>query len=175
MLKQENHARHDNGVASILAVFSAGLAWETMTPAEAQSSTAPFDCADFATQEEAHAEYDSDPSDPSGLDADSDGIACEELGSGGDTGGSGEYQYNDTLFESGGPGDGPLPPMPGGGCQPGFSRVAGYAKRTKANHAPSNSPGAPAELRGFGRRCLARRGAGDTQGLLELTASRCRR
>ncbi len=98
-------------------------------PASAQSD--PFDCADFATQEEAQAEYDSDPSDPSGLDADSDGIACEELGNGGgSSGGSGgsstQYQYgNETLFESGGPEDGPLPLMPGGGCPPGYAERNG--------------------------------------------------
>ena len=38
-----------------------------------------LDCADFATQAEAQAEYDSDPSDPNGLDRDDDGIACESL------------------------------------------------------------------------------------------------
>jgi hypothetical protein len=37
-----------------------------------------LDCADFATQEEAQAEYDSDPSDPNGLDGDDDGVACED-------------------------------------------------------------------------------------------------
>ena len=38
-----------------------------------------LDCSDFATQEEAQAEYNTDPSDPNGLDADNDGIACETL------------------------------------------------------------------------------------------------
>jgi hypothetical protein len=42
-----------------------------------------LDCADFSTQEEAQAEFDSDPSDPHNLDADDDGIACEELDSSG--------------------------------------------------------------------------------------------
>lgn len=45
-----------------------------------------FDCSDFDTQEEAQAEFNSDPSDPSGLDEDDgadDGIACETLPSGG--------------------------------------------------------------------------------------------
>jgi len=42
-----------------------------------------LDCADFATQEEAQAEYDKDTSDPNGLDADNDGIPCEELPSDG--------------------------------------------------------------------------------------------
>lgn len=36
-----------------------------------------LDCIDFATQAEAQATYDTDPSDPNGLDADDDGVACE--------------------------------------------------------------------------------------------------
>lgn len=46
-------------------------------------STGDLDCANFATQAEAQAVYDQDPSDPNGLDADNDGIACEEPGNGG--------------------------------------------------------------------------------------------
>lgn len=38
-----------------------------------------FNCSDFATQEQAQAVYNQDPSDPNRLDADGDGIACEEL------------------------------------------------------------------------------------------------
>ncbi len=34
---------------------------------------------DFTYQEEAQAVYNRDPSDPNGLDADNDGIACESL------------------------------------------------------------------------------------------------
>jgi len=37
-----------------------------------------FDCDDFADQEEAQIVLDQDRSDPNGLDADADGIACEE-------------------------------------------------------------------------------------------------
>lgn len=44
-----------------------------------------YDCSDFATQEEAQ-EY-LEPGDPYGLDADNDGIACEDLPSGGGGGG----------------------------------------------------------------------------------------
>src|SRR5919112_1254790 len=44
-----------------------------------------FDCASFGSQESAQAELERDPSDPSNLDADNDGIACEELGGGGGT------------------------------------------------------------------------------------------
>jgi len=40
-----------------------------------------YDCADFATQEEAQQSLESGA--PYGLDADSDGIACEDLLSGG--------------------------------------------------------------------------------------------
>lgn len=36
-----------------------------------------LDCADFASRPEAQAYYEDDPSDPSGLDADGDGEACE--------------------------------------------------------------------------------------------------
>ena len=110
------------------------MAWGTLPSASAQEDL--YDCADFSTQEEAQAALNGDPSDPYGLDADSDGIACEELPGGG-SGGSGndqysgpvdtsdpgttpgafEYQYGTaTLFESGGPEDGPVPAMPGGGC-----------------------------------------------------------
>lgn len=39
-----------------------------------------LNCDDFATQEEAQAELEKDPSDPHGLDADNDGIACEANG-----------------------------------------------------------------------------------------------
>src|SRR5918993_1565413 len=40
-------------------------------------------CSSFATQEEAQAELNRDPSDPNGLDGDNDSIACEDLPSGG--------------------------------------------------------------------------------------------
>jgi hypothetical protein len=45
----------------------------------AQETTDQFDCADFDSQAEAQAELDRDPSDPSNLDADDDGQACEEF------------------------------------------------------------------------------------------------
>jgi LPXTG-motif cell wall-anchored protein len=37
------------------------------------------DCSDFDSQAEAQAHLRANPSDPDGLDADSDGIACENL------------------------------------------------------------------------------------------------
>ncbi len=71
---------------SLLAV-AALLAWAVfgVAPAGAQDD---LDCSDFATQEGAQAAYDRDPSDPNGLDADGDGIACESLPRGGTGGGT---------------------------------------------------------------------------------------
>ncbi len=43
-------------------------------PANAQDDQ---NCADFASQAEAQAHYQADTTDPDGLDADDDGIACE--------------------------------------------------------------------------------------------------
>ena len=39
---------------------------------------ADLDCLDFASREEAQTVLDADPSDPNALDADGDGLACEE-------------------------------------------------------------------------------------------------
>ena len=41
-----------------------------------------LDCGDFATQQEAQAELERDPSDPNRLDGNDDGVACESLPSG---------------------------------------------------------------------------------------------
>ena len=55
----------------------------------APTGTDDLDCIDFATEAEAQAVYDADPSDPNGLDGDGDGFACEDSGlpsgGGGDT------------------------------------------------------------------------------------------
>ena len=47
------------------------------------------DCADFATQPEAQAVLEQDPSDPNGLDGDGDGVACESLPGGSSSSSSG--------------------------------------------------------------------------------------
>jgi hypothetical protein len=65
-----------------------GLACESLPGGAAEDGTmmgggstggepADLDCIDFATQAEAQAAYAADPSDPNGLDADNDGVACE--------------------------------------------------------------------------------------------------
>ncbi len=75
---------------------SGGTGTTAEPPVEATQPTAPgqyvppaepapqvtaedLDCADFASQTEAQAVLDADSTDPNGLDADGDGIACEEL------------------------------------------------------------------------------------------------
>jgi hypothetical protein len=68
-----------------------------------------LNCDDFATQEEAQAVYDADPSDPNGLDGnDNDGIACESLPSGGGTG-TGTATGGTTAGQMPAVGSGPMP------------------------------------------------------------------
>ena len=58
------------------AVLATLLAIVFANPAFAQDE---YDCADFSSQAEAQAVFEQDRSDPYGLDADDDSIACEEL------------------------------------------------------------------------------------------------
>ncbi len=61
----------------------AGAAIVTLAiPTAAIAAPADRDCAEFAHQEEAQGVLEADPSDPFGLDADGDGVACEDLPSG---------------------------------------------------------------------------------------------
>ena len=75
-------------IAFFLSVAAAMFALG-MLAAPSQAQDRDLDCADFRTQEEAQAELERDPTDPNGLDADSDGIACEHLPSRGNGGGGG--------------------------------------------------------------------------------------
>jgi cytoskeletal protein RodZ len=74
-------------VALVLASgFTLRVAWEELanpsTPALAQEEQ--FDCASFDSQESAQAELESNPDDPSNLDPDEDGQACEDYSYGED-------------------------------------------------------------------------------------------
>lgn len=93
-------------VVSMLVVgiaSGARAAWELIPAADAQVDR---DCPDFASQAAAQAAFDADPLDPERLDADGDGIACENvLG-----------EPTEVLMEAGGSTLGPAPLMPGGGC-----------------------------------------------------------
>jgi hypothetical protein len=123
-------------VAAVLVFvvgFTARLTYEqlvnTTPPALAQEDQ--YDCASFGSQASAQAEYDRDPSDPNNLDADGDGIACEDYDYGvGETTTAAQDQYDDgaasdqyqqntdkgSLFKAGAPSGGPAPLMPDGGC-----------------------------------------------------------
>ena len=129
----------------------------TNTPAYAQEDQ--FDCASFTDQALAQAELEGDPSDPSNLDADDDGQACEDYAYGttssptpsstdndDDTGasqdqyddGASQQQYDDDgsnvrpgdLMRSGGPRHGPVLTMPDGSCLPEYPiKRNGYCYR----------------------------------------------
>jgi hypothetical protein len=136
-------------IALVLASgFTLRVAWEELanptTPAFAQ--TDQYDCASFGSQESAQAELERNPDDPSNLDPDNDGQACEDYDYGVDggtttttstsTASATEDQYDSSatfdqyssaaaveqyqgvgsLFDSGGATGGAVPLMPGGGC-----------------------------------------------------------
>jgi micrococcal nuclease len=56
---------------------SGGL--EIPTPSNDGELPDPYDCGDFDSQEVAQQVLDSEPGDPSRLDEDNDGVACESL------------------------------------------------------------------------------------------------
>ena len=112
--------------------FTLRMAWEELasptTPAFAQ--TDQYDCQSFGSQESAQAELERDLSDPSNLDADDDGLACEDYdygvsgvsptasptATGTTTGTAPPTTPPDSILDSGGPERGPVPPLPSGGC-----------------------------------------------------------
>ena len=69
----------DDGVACETFTYPAGTPRDERPVRPAQSPAGDLDCEDFATQEEAQAVYDRNPSDPNGLDRDDDGEACEDF------------------------------------------------------------------------------------------------
>jgi len=107
------------------------------TPAEAQANQR--DCSSFPSQEAAQAALERDPSDPYNLDADGNGLACDDnvlstntannLSSSSPSPSSptpssasprpGSRTTSD-LLKSGGPTSGPVPLMPDGGCPAEF-------------------------------------------------------
>lgn len=88
-----------------------------------------LDCSDFATQAEAQAEFDADPSDPNRLDADNDSLACEDLpgGDGTSVGGdaaapvpeSSNTEDDDGAAPTTGGGDDQVEQQPRGGVEAG--------------------------------------------------------
>ena len=121
----------------IALVLTSGLtlrvAWEELanptTPAFAQ--TDQYDCESFGSQESAQAELERNPDDPSNLDPDLDGQACEDYDYGGGStatptstaspSSAADDQYdNGSLPDAGGPANGPVPLMPDGSCPAEF-------------------------------------------------------
>lgn len=70
----------------LVLLTAAALTVFVLVPASA--AAIDYDCADFATQEEAQKYLL--PGDPYNLDGDNDGIACEDLPRGSSGGGGGE-------------------------------------------------------------------------------------
>ena len=62
----------------LLLAFASTFACISISPDKAAAQDT-LNCTDFTYQEDAQAEYNRDPSDPNNLDADNDGIACEDL------------------------------------------------------------------------------------------------
>lgn len=87
---------HGGRKVSALSIVVSSL----LAMAMVDSAVADYDCSDFATQAEAQEHLL--PGDPNRLDADGDGIACEDLPSGGGGGAGG----------GGGPVSKPPPPPP---------------------------------------------------------------
>jgi len=65
----------------VLLAFSSMLVFISVSTHKAAAQD--LNCSSFATQEEAQAVLNSNPSDPNNLDGDDDGSACEDLPSGG--------------------------------------------------------------------------------------------
>jgi len=74
--------KHTAIAGSLGAMVASTLLFVLAPAAPAQQD---LDCADFPTQGAAQAELNRDPSDPHRLDADNDGVACEENAAGGST------------------------------------------------------------------------------------------
>ena len=71
--------RRQHRAARIVALAVVGLVISAFGAVGAPGQADDVNCADFASQAAAQAYLRSDPSDPSRLDADRDGIACESL------------------------------------------------------------------------------------------------
>lgn len=69
----------DGGDATPTTTSEDGGDVVTPTPSNDPDSSDPYDCGDFDSQEQAQAVLENTPGDPSGLDGDGNGVACESL------------------------------------------------------------------------------------------------
>ena len=103
------------GLAAAIVAASLTLAG----PAEADS----HNCSDYATQQEAQAALDANPSDPDGLDRDDDGIACESLPGG--NGSDDDDASDDDASDDDATPDGGVDAGSGGTADGGINGAAG--------------------------------------------------
>ncbi|MEV0838898.1 excalibur calcium-binding domain-containing protein [Actinocatenispora sera] len=96
------------------------LAVMAIVPLSGVAHAADLDCKDFRYQEDAQQVYNQDPSDPNRLDADHDGIACEDNPH--RPGGSGSQGGGDNGTSSQGGGDNGTAPQ--GGVETGAGGMA---------------------------------------------------
>lgn len=132
---------------AMATVLAAGMSFPLAGVAFAQPSD-PYDCADFATQAEAQAEYDRDPSDPSGLDDDDDDIACEVLPAGSAENGNGS---DDAAQGTENGGDDQVENKPQGGVETGDGSAGGELGVMLGGLALTAAGGAVFALRRTGR------------------------
>jgi micrococcal nuclease len=98
---------------------------EISAPKREPSQVSPggdLNCSDFASQAEAQAVLDADPSDPNGLDADGDSEACETSSFEGGGVSSPEPSASASASASASPsgGGGSAPPISENSCPPGY-------------------------------------------------------
>jgi hypothetical protein len=141
-------------LAGLVSRVTYGQLVHPIEPAAAQAGQ--YDCASFGSQESAQAELERDPSDPSNLDPDGNGRACDDYDYSASTTNSTTInsaspsspspsspspsssspsklspsslsaspkprpQGDRNLLDAGGPTNGPVPLMPGGGCPSEF-------------------------------------------------------
>ena len=67
------------GKIAMAFLLACGLAFGVLAEAPVGAQEDVGNCGAYATQEEAQAVLDADPSDPEGLDPDGNGVACEGL------------------------------------------------------------------------------------------------
>jgi hypothetical protein len=70
---------HPEGDTMIGRLFTAIVLLLTLTAGQCGTPTDRYNCDDFTTQPEAQEVLDADQADPHGLDADGNGLACEQL------------------------------------------------------------------------------------------------
>jgi hypothetical protein len=98
----------------------------------ASSGSVDLDCPDFTSQEEAQSVLDADSSDPNGLDADSDGIACESLPNESSATTTPDYSASDDASASSGSSDASYANCSearAAGAAPLYSGDPGYSSR----------------------------------------------